>query len=42
MCKTNLEEFMLKLMNFQKKIVTPAGKEKPEKESEKESEDDDK
>ena len=34
MCKTNLEEFMLKLMNFQKKIVTPAGKEKPEKESE--------
>ena len=34
MCKTNLEEFMLKLMNFQKKIVTPAGQEKPEKESE--------
>ena len=34
MCKTNLEDFMLKLMNFQKKIVTPAGKEKPEKESE--------
>ena len=25
---------MLKLMNFQKKIVTPAGKEEPEKESE--------
>ena len=25
---------MLKLMNFQKKIVTPAGKEKPEKEPE--------
>ena len=25
---------MLKLMNFQQKIVTPAGKEKPEKESE--------
>ena len=25
---------MLKLMNFQKKIVTPVGKEKPEKESE--------
>lgn len=34
MCKTNLEDFMLKLMNFQKKIITPAGKEKPEKESE--------
>lgn len=35
MCKTSLEDFMLKLMNFQKKIVTPVGKEKPEKEPEK-------